>query len=292
VTSAVTGLSALGADVQWTDAAAAAAAGAALRPGAGRLGELAQWLAGAQGAPSPEAPARPRLVAVADVVPDVLRDAAERIGVGIDQATTPADVPAACAGGVAIVDRAVDSGTDLLVLAGGADDAAAATVCLITGVEPVALLPRGAAAVDTRSWIARAAALRNTLRRISPLREVPDEMLTALGSPALALSATVLMHAAFRRTPVLFDGRTAAAAAVLCHDVQPRAVRWWLPADDSPDPVCRRALSDLARDPVLNLGLTRDDGLAGLLAVAVVQAAAALVRETDRAGESDEGGAR
>jgi NaMN:DMB phosphoribosyltransferase len=51
-------------------------------------------------------------------------------------------------------------------------------------------------------------------------------------------------------------------------------VRWWRVADTAADPVHARAVAELADRPVLDLGTTLDDGTAGLLAYAVLRAAA------------------
>jgi len=276
-----TGLPTLGADIDWPDAAAALAVEESMPPGSGRLTELARWVAGAQGSADPVAPRHPRALVLGGVQSPAASGAAARLGVALTVLTPPDDVLAAAAEGVRLADAAADEGCDLLVLAGGADptDVAAAVVCLISGAEPVSLLPRGAAAVDTARWIGRAVLLRDRLRSITRLREDPDDLLLELGDPALALAATLLMRSAARRTLVLIDGPLVAAAAALCYDVQARAGQWWRPADADPDPVHRRAVDDLALTPVLDLGLARRDGLAGLLAVGVVQAAAAIVKD-------------
>jgi nicotinate-nucleotide--dimethylbenzimidazole phosphoribosyltransferase len=271
---AATDLLALGADVQWTDGEAGAAAAAAAPVGNGRLAELAQWHASTRGGFPATMPARARCVVVGAVTEPVAV-LAESLGVGTRSLPLPeADAVAA---GVAAADDEVETGADLIVLAGADPTAApAAVVALLTGAEPVALLPRGAGAIDTTAWIERAARLRDLRRELAGLRDRPEELLAALDSPALAAATGFLLRAVSRRTPVLLDGTCAVVAALVCRDIQPRAGRWWRTADVSPDPVHVRAIDEFGHRPLLELGTRRDDGAAGLLAVCLLRAAITL----------------
>lgn len=266
----------VGADVDWPDADAAAAARAAAPVAAGRLGELLEWAAGTQGRFPPVRLRRVRCLLDDDPV-DALAELAVELDVGLRRIRPPAQVAAGFAAGVALADEEIDSGADLLVLAAPGDAVAAAlAVGAVTGAEPVALLPRGASAVDTAGWIARAAELRDGRRRLAGLGAQPDELLSALGSPAFALLAGVALRAAVRRTPAVLDGTAAVAAGVVGSAVQTRVVRWWQVADTSTDPVHERASAQLGRTPLLALSAARGDGTAGLLAVAVLRAAIGL----------------
>jgi nicotinate-nucleotide--dimethylbenzimidazole phosphoribosyltransferase len=272
-TEPVTALLELGIDVEWTDGEAAATAREHAATGSGRLAELVEWLAGTQGVYPPSAPKRIRCL-VLGKVDDTVADLAASLDVGLHAIDVPLAAPAAFAAGAAAADDEIESGTDLIVLAGVDSTAASALVVgTVTGAEPVALLPRGADAVDTQAWIGRAVQLRDARRRLASLRSRPDELLAALHSPVLAGAAAIAVRAASRRTPVILDGTTAVAAAVLCIDVQSRARRWWQVADTSADRVHTRAVEQLGQRPVLDLGTSTGNGIAGLLAVAVLRAA-------------------
>ncbi len=273
----------LGVDVDWTDADAAAAAREHAGAGRGRLTELVEWLAATSGRFPPALPSRPRCIVVGEVV-DPVAELADSLQVGIRALEPPADPAAAFAAGKAAADDEVDSATDLVVLAAnGAPAAFAVAVSLLTGAEPVALLPRGAAAVDTDVWVARAETLRDTRRRVGSLRSRPDELLAALESPVLAAAVGFLVRAIGRRTPVVLDGTGAVAAGLFCFDVQARVARWWQIADTSDDPVHKRVVDELTARPLLDLGTDRGDGTAGLLAVALLRTAVL----TSRAGDDE-----
>lgn len=265
----------LGAEVRTPDAAAR------VRPAADRLDDLAAWLAATSGNRVPDRLKRTRLAVPGAVLP-VAAELAAAAEVGVRELPGGADPAAGYAHGVAAADDEIDAGADLLVVAAGDDTPAPALlVSLLTGAEPVALLPRGAAAADSAAWIAAAAELRDARRALTPLRHSPGELLEALESPVLGAVTGFTLRAAARRTPVLLDGRAAVAAALLITEVQPRAAQWWQLADTAADPVHTRAVQHLGQSPVLDLGAGRGDGPAALLAVGVLRTAVALAGSAD-----------
>jgi nicotinate-nucleotide--dimethylbenzimidazole phosphoribosyltransferase len=276
LTQPATDLVALGAEVEWTDMAAGAEARAAGLAGGGRLLDLVEWLAAAQGRFPPRSLTRPRCVTVGAASAAVQTIAADLgVGLGTVSLADGSSTADALAAGVACADDEVDAGTDLLIVIDADSSLAAAVlVALLTGAEPVALLPRGAAAVDTSAWIERAERLRDARRRVAELRNRPDDLLGALDHPPLAATLGLVLRAAARRTPIVLDGAGAVAAALLGHDVQGRAGRWWRIADTTSDPVQSRAAAELLQEPVL--GLATAGGIAGLLILPLVQAAIAL----------------
>jgi nicotinate-nucleotide--dimethylbenzimidazole phosphoribosyltransferase len=274
----VTDLLALGAEVRGTDAEAATAARAHARPSIGRLADLAEWLAATTGAYPPPRPGRVRMAIIGSGTASAAA-LADDAAVGLVGLRDLAPDDDGFAAGVRAADDEVDGGADLLVLAArDATPAAAVAVGLLTNAEPVALLPRGAQAVDSRAWTEQAVRLRDARRSVASLRHSPAELLDTLDSPALALATGFLLRSVTRRTPVLLDGAAALAAGLICYDVQPRAAQWWRVSDSSADPVHARAAEHLLQQPILGLGASSGDGVAGLLAVTVVRTAAALAR--------------
>ena len=273
----------LSAEIRAGDSTAAAAARADGVPAAGRLGELAEWLAAATGSWPPRV-ARVRLVHT-DGLSAAVRGLAADSGVGTRHlAVGVRDVEPAMDAAVAAADAEVDAGTGLLLLAAGDPAPAAVVAALLTGVEPVRLLPRGAAVTDSATWIADAARLRDRLRAVRPLRHRPGALLAELDRPGLAAACAFLLRAAARRTPLLLDGPGAVAAALLAADLRPRATQWWRIADTGPDAVQPHALHHLGDRPVLDLGTADGSGLAALLAFGILRAVPAL----HRAEASDE----
>jgi NaMN:DMB phosphoribosyltransferase len=263
----------VGAGVGWPDAEAAGAARMRADVGAGRLAELVEWLAATQGRYPPTAPKRVRCI-VLNPVTEPVAELAAAMDVGMRSVALPSDPTDAFTAGTDAADDEVEAGADLIVLAGSDRSAAPAVlVGLLTDAEPVALLPRGADAIDTTQWVAQAEHLRDARRAVAAFRTRPDELLAELASPVLAAAAGFALRAAARRTALVLDGTAVLASALLCVDTQSRARRWWQVADTSTDRAHVRAIEELGLRPLLDLGTRFGDGTAGLLAVAVLRAA-------------------
>jgi len=153
---------------------------------------------------------------------------------------------------------------------------AALAVSVLTNTEPVKVLSRGAAATDPEAWMALATTVRDRRVEVYRERDSADRLLVAIASPRLAAIAGIALQAAVRRTPVVLDGPAAAAGALVAYEAQPRAVRWWCAADLGPDQLHEIALTRLGQHGLLGLGSGLGDGLAGILAVPLLQAAARL----------------
>lgn len=266
-------LAALVAGIEWPDAEPAALARAADRGTGGRLANLVEWLAATQGRFPPHQPNRPRCIIVGEVAAAVSELAAD-LDIAVVGLAIGEDVSSALAAGIAAAEEQIESGSDLLVVVGpGSTVADAVVVSVLTGAEPVALLPRGTEAIDTASWIARAEAVRDTRRRVIDLADQPDDLLAALDHPGLAALTGLILRAASRRTAVVLDGGGALAAALFVHRIDARASQWCRVADDDPDPVHSRATRELDQQPLLMLGTSAGDGTAGLLTVPLLRAA-------------------
>jgi nicotinate-nucleotide--dimethylbenzimidazole phosphoribosyltransferase len=276
----VTDLLSIGADVQWPDHERAAALREVLAgdAGLGRLAALAEWVAGVHPGGENAHFAAIQAVVIGGEPGPVTVTALESAGVGLHAFNdVPDSLSEALAAGVALADAQADKGTDLLIVAGpgvGADSAL--VVSVLTNTEPVKVLSRGSAATDPESWMALAVQVRDRRRQAILHRHSADDILAAIDSPRLAALAGLVLQAAVRRTPVVLDGASASAAALLAYEAQPRAVRWWCAADLGADPLHELALTRLGQSPLLELGSGLGDGLAGALAVPVLQTAARL----------------
>jgi NaMN:DMB phosphoribosyltransferase len=268
-------LVAAGADIEWPDSEAGNALREHLGDGAeyGHLAQLAQWWRAVRPHESLE---RPRGVFLGAPVNDAIAAVADDVRVtwrhvDIDDEADPV------ARGASIADEEIDAGSDLLLVAASGDDSdAAVAVSVLTNTEPVKVLARGVAATDPDAWMERAVAVRDGRRICMPLRSEPDQLLAAIGGARLGVIAGLVLRAAARRTPVLLDGPAATAAALIAYEAQPRAVRWWAAADLGSDPLEELAQTRMGQQAVLGLGSGLGTGLAALLTVPVIRAAAVL----------------
>ena len=134
----------------------------------------------------------------------------------------------------------------------GATTPASVLVAAITGAEPVAVVGRGSG-IDDETWMRKAAAIRDALRRARPHVRDPLALLRVAGGADLAVLAGFLVQAAVRRTPVLLDGLVPVAAALVADELAPGARDWWLLAQRSPEPALALAAEHLELTPLLDL---------------------------------------
>jgi len=182
--------------------------------------------------------------------------------------------------GVALVDREVDSGCDLLLLAAPGSDAVAATVAIaaFTGEEPVRALGFDPNLADDE-WVRRAGAVRDGLRRIDLVGD-QEAALDSLGDSALATATGIVVQAARRLTPIVLDGLTALAAAVLVGHFGELEPKLCLIAATDRRPAAAMAARVLGLTPVLELGRPTGDGVAALLTLPLLRSAQFLARSS------------
>lgn len=219
----------------------------------------------------------------ASVPPLVVRDKIRRSTGSIDRedALTPEQAQAAFAAGVRIADEEVDSGADLLIpgdMGIGNTTPAAVITGLLAGVEPADVVGRGTG-IDDATWMRKTAAVRDAMRRGRPLRGDPIALLGAVGGADLAAMTGFLVTAAARRTPVLLDGVMSCAAALVAHRIAFRATDWWLAGHRSTEPAQHAALQRLDLEPIIDFGLRLGEGTGALLALPMLAASGAVLRE-------------
>jgi nicotinate-nucleotide--dimethylbenzimidazole phosphoribosyltransferase len=184
--------------------------------------------------------------------------------------------------GRTIADEEVDSGCDLLIpgdMGIGNTTPAAAVVAGILGLEPVAVVGRGTG-IDDAGWMRKTTAIRDALTRArKSVGRDPEGLLRVVGGRDLATLAGLLMQAGARRTPVILDGIVSCAAALAAERMAPGASAWWVAGTRSTEPAQARALDELGLLPLLDLQLRLGEGTGALLAVGLVQAAAATLAE-------------
>ena len=230
----------------------------------------------------------------ATVPDDVVRHKVRRGSGSIDRedALTREEVEQAFAAGIAIADEEIDAGADLLIpgdMGIGNTTPAAALVGLLDGGDASLVVGRGTG-IDDDPWMRKTAAVRDAMRRGRPHKGDPLQLLATVGGADVAAMTGFLLEAAVRRTPVLLDGVVSCAAALVAQRIGYRAPRWWLAGHLSTEPAAARALERLDLVPVVDYGLRLGEGTGALVALPVLAAAGATLREMatfDEAGVSD-----
>lgn len=186
-------------------------------------------------------------------------------GAGRDEGVRAADWDE----GMRAADALVDSGSDLVVVAGGGDRGPALSVlAALLGLEPAAAVGTS----STAGWSKAVASVRTGLRAARPHLTDVEALLDAVGAGQVAGAAGLLAQCAVRRTPVLLSAAPdALAAAVVAERQAPGTARWLLVGCSPAGGAGPAALADLGVQPVLDLGLDLPEGAE--LALAVLQTA-------------------
>jgi nicotinate-nucleotide--dimethylbenzimidazole phosphoribosyltransferase len=196
---------------------------------------------------------------------------------GVEDVLTRGEAAAAFALGRAEADAEVDAGADLIVPAVvgvGAGTAATVLVATLCDQEPAAMTglgDRGPQLADDL-WIRRCIAVRDGLRRARRVGSDPIDLLATAGGADLAAVAGMVLQAAVRRTPVLLDGVTVLAAALVAQQVATGAVDWWFAPHDGGAAAEGAALLGLGLTPPVGLGLRLGDGTGALAVLPLLQA--------------------
>ncbi|MFI2234820.1 nicotinate-nucleotide--dimethylbenzimidazole phosphoribosyltransferase [Streptomyces chrestomyceticus] len=202
--------------------------------------------------------------------------------IDIEDALTAEEAERAFRAGMAVADEEADAGTDLVALGDlsvGGTTPASALIAALCGTDASVVTGRGGAGIDDLAWMRKCAAIRDALRRARPVLGDQLELLAATGGADLAAITGFLLQSAVRRTPVILDGVVSAACALVAQRVAFRAPDWWLAGQLSGEPAQSKALDRIALNPLLDHGVTAGEGTGSLLALPLVQAAAALAAD-------------
>ncbi|MEU3992668.1 nicotinate-nucleotide--dimethylbenzimidazole phosphoribosyltransferase [Streptomyces platensis] len=202
--------------------------------------------------------------------------------IDVEDALTAEEAETAFRAGMAIADEEADAGTDLVVLGDlsvGGTTVASTLIAALCGTDASVVTGRGGAGIDDLAWMRKCAAIRDALRRARPVLGDQLELLATVGGADLTAITGFLLQSAVRRTPVILDGVVSAACALVAQRVAFRAPDWWLAGQASGEPAQAKALDRIALNPLLDHGVTAGEGTGALLALPLVQAAAALAAE-------------
>jgi nicotinate-nucleotide--dimethylbenzimidazole phosphoribosyltransferase len=120
----------------------------------------------------------------------------------------------------------------------------------------------------------------------------PLEVLRRVGGREIAAMAGAIIAARHERVPVIVDGFVATAAAAVLFAMDRGAVDHCLFGHVSAEPAHRRALAQMEKTPLLDLGMRLGEGTGAALAAGIVRAAArthAGMATFAEAGVSDKG---
>jgi nicotinate-nucleotide--dimethylbenzimidazole phosphoribosyltransferase len=219
-------------------------------------------------------------VGLAGPTPDGLR--AAKIATGsADMVQGPAltapQVTAALDAGARLAREIREQGIDCLVLGEigiGNTTTAAALASVLTGTPPAVTVGRGTG-MDAAGLQRKRAVVDATLQRHG--RRLPaGEALRAVGGLELAALTGATLEAARLRLPVVLDGYAVGVAALAAAQLEPMAAEVLIAGHRSSEPGHDVVLAELGLEPLLDLRLRLGEASGALLALPLIEAAAAL----------------
>ncbi|WP_260637897.1 nicotinate-nucleotide--dimethylbenzimidazole phosphoribosyltransferase [Streptomyces angustmyceticus] len=165
----------------------------------------------------------------------------------------------------------------------------AALIAVYTGVDPVEVTGRGTG-INDETHARKVDVVRRALELHQPDPADPIGVLAAVGGLEHAALVGLILGGASLRTPVILDGVSAGAAALVARAIAPEALAACIAGHRSAEPGHVAALNKLGLRPLVDLDLRLGEGTGALLALPVVQSAARAMHEVatfDSAGVTE-----
>ncbi|MBM9509823.1 nicotinate-nucleotide--dimethylbenzimidazole phosphoribosyltransferase [Actinacidiphila acididurans] len=167
----------------------------------------------------------------------------------------------------------------------------AALVAVFTGADPAEVTGRGTG-INDEMHARKVDVVRRALDLHRPDPADPVGVLAAIGGLEHAAMVGLLLGGAALRTPVILDGVSAGAAALVARAIAPEVLAACIAGHRSAEPGHVAALTTLGLRPLVDLDLRLGEGTGALLALPLVQSAARVMHEVatfDAAGVTEKG---
>ncbi|MGW1674242.1 nicotinate-nucleotide--dimethylbenzimidazole phosphoribosyltransferase [Streptomyces sp. NPDC002324] len=167
--------------------------------------------------------------------------------------------------------------------------ASAALISVFTGADPSEVTGRGTG-INDETLARKTDVVRRAIELHEPDPADPIGVLAAIGGFEHAAIVGLLLGGASLRTPVILDGVSAGAAALVARAIAPEVLAACIAGHRSAEPGHVAALQKLGLRPLVDLDLRLGEGTGALLALPVVQSAARAMHEVatfDSAGVTE-----
>ncbi|MEU1128782.1 nicotinate-nucleotide--dimethylbenzimidazole phosphoribosyltransferase [Streptomyces sp. NPDC005900] len=167
--------------------------------------------------------------------------------------------------------------------------ASAALISVYTEVDPAEVTGRGTG-INDEMHARKVEVVRRALELHQPDPADPIGVLAAVGGLEHAAMVGLLLGGASLRTPVILDGVSAGAAALVARAIAPEVLAACIAGHRSAEPGHVAALNKLGLRPLVDLDLRLGEGTGALLALPIVQSAARAMHEVatfDSAGVTE-----
>ncbi|WP_405521958.1 nicotinate-nucleotide--dimethylbenzimidazole phosphoribosyltransferase [Streptomyces canus] len=167
--------------------------------------------------------------------------------------------------------------------------ASAALISVFTGTDPADVTGRGTG-INDETLARKTEVVRRAIDLHQPDPADPIGVLAAIGGFEHAAMVGLLLGGASLRTPVILDGVSAGAAALVARAIAPEVLAACIAGHRSAEPGHVAALNKLGLRPLVDLDLRLGEGTGALLALPLVQSTARAMHEVatfDSAGVTE-----
>ncbi|MFE0811297.1 nicotinate-nucleotide--dimethylbenzimidazole phosphoribosyltransferase [Streptomyces sp. NPDC058848] len=167
--------------------------------------------------------------------------------------------------------------------------ASAALISVFTGADPAEVTGRGTG-INDETLVRKTEVVRRAIEVHQPDPADPIGVLAAVGGFEHAAMVGLLLGGASLRTPVILDGVSAGAAALVARAIAPEVLAACIAGHRSAEPGHVAALNKLGLRPLVDLDLRLGEGTGALLALPMVQSTARAMHEVatfDSAGVTE-----
>ncbi|MEU2505751.1 nicotinate-nucleotide--dimethylbenzimidazole phosphoribosyltransferase [Streptomyces sp. NPDC007863] len=167
--------------------------------------------------------------------------------------------------------------------------ASAALISVFTGVDPAEVTGRGTG-INDETHARKVDVVRRALDLHKPDPQDPIGVLSQIGGLEHAALVGFILGASSLRTPVILDGVSTGAAALVARAIAPESLAACIAGHRSAEPGHVAALNKLGLRPLVDLDLRLGEGTGALLALPLVQSAARAMHEVatfDSAGVTE-----
>lgn len=206
----------------------------------------------------------------------------------VGPAMTLEQAEAAVLAGVHLAIEAAESGADLIATGDmgiGNTTSSSAIASAITGKSASELTGKGTGRTP-EELVLKAAVIQKALDVNQPNADDALDVLSKVGGFEIGVLAGVVLGAAGMRRAVVLDGFISGAAGLIAYGICPKARDYMFASHRSAEKGHRAVLSHLKLRPLLDLGLRLGEGTGAVLAMSLVETAAACLSNMATFGEA------
>ncbi|MDE0167931.1 MAG: nicotinate-nucleotide--dimethylbenzimidazole phosphoribosyltransferase [bacterium] len=190
--------------------------------------------------------------------------------------------------GAALAAEVAASDVDLIATGDmgiGNTTASSAIAAVMTGRPPAETTGEGTGR-SPEELCHKTAVVRMALQANAPDPSDPVDVLAKVGGFEIGVLAGVVLGAASERRAVVLDGFISGAAALIAHGLSPAVRDYLIASHRSAEKGHRAVLAHLGLDPLLDLGMRLGEGTGAVLAMGIIETAAACLTGMATFGEA------